>query len=307
MNVAVDSNGSATWRIELWVHLDDNETIEAFESLEDEIDENPSAHTQEFSERIETTVDSASETTNREMTANEFRVATSRQSFAREYGVISYTFRWTGFAAVDGDRLHVGDAIEGINIDDGSRLLIEWPEEYELESISPTPDTQRNQAALWHGGETDFISGEPTLVLSADDGRAVAPVAAVSAGIAGVAVIGAGWWYRTRESESDHSPPVDRDTEPDGVIPDTSSDDSSSSPPPSLMSNEERLLSLLEENGGRMKQQTVVTELGWTDAKTSKVVTGLRDENELESFRIGRENVLSLPNADAETLDDRSE
>jgi hypothetical protein len=47
-----------------------------------------------------------------------------------------------------------------------------------------------------------------------------------------------------------------------------------------------------------MKQQAVVEELDWTDAKTSKVVSALRDAGELESFRLGRENVLSLPDAD---------
>ena len=44
-----------------------------------------------------------------------------------------------------------------------------------------------------------------------------------------------------------------------------------------------------------MKQQQVVQELGWTDAKTSQVVGNLREEEEIEVFRIGRENVLALP------------
>jgi len=66
-------------------------------------------------------------------------------------------------------------------------------------------------------------------------------------------------------------------------------------PPEELLSNEERVLGLLEESGGRMKQQQVVQELGWTDAKTSQVVGSLREEEEIEVFRIGRENVLALP------------
>ncbi len=49
-----------------------------------------------------------------------------------------------------------------------------------------------------------------------------------------------------------------------------------------------------------MKQQTVVQELGWTDAKTSKVVSKLRDDEEIESFRIGRENVLRVLDEDSE-------
>jgi hypothetical protein len=65
--------------------------------------------------------------------------------------------------------------------------------------------------------------------------------------------------------------------------------------PEALLSNEERVLRLLEDNGGRMKQQQVVQKLDWTDAKTSQVVGTLRDDGEIEVFRIGRENVLALP------------
>ncbi|SEH50750.1 hypothetical protein SAMN05192561_103270 [Halopenitus malekzadehii] len=70
-------------------------------------------------------------------------------------------------------------------------------------------------------------------------------------------------------------------------------------PSEELLSNEERVLKRLRENGGRMKQQDLVSALGWSDARTSQVVSGLREEGSLESFRLGRENVLRLPEADA--------
>jgi uncharacterized membrane protein len=71
--------------------------------------------------------------------------------------------------------------------------------------------------------------------------------------------------------------------------------DSSEPVDPELLSNEERVLRLIEREGGRMKQQAVAERLGWTDAKTSQVTTKLREEGSLEGFRLGRENVLSLP------------
>lgn len=53
-----------------------------------------------------------------------------------------------------------------------------------------------------------------------------------------------------------------------------------------------------------MKQGQVAAELDWTAAKTSQVVTGLRDDGRLDGFRLGRENVLSLPDAgDDDTAD----
>ncbi|MFB6091888.1 MAG: helix-turn-helix transcriptional regulator [Haloquadratum sp.] len=65
-----------------------------------------------------------------------------------------------------------------------------------------------------------------------------------------------------------------------------------------LLSNEERVLALVEHEGGRMKQQEVAQTLDWTDAKTSQVVRKMRDAGDLEAFRLGRENVLVLPDED---------
>jgi uncharacterized membrane protein len=52
---------------------------------------------------------------------------------------------------------------------------------------------------------------------------------------------------------------------------------------------------LLEDNGGRIKQQRIAEEYDWTDAKTSQVVGSLREDDAVETFRIGRENVVALP------------
>lgn len=70
-----------------------------------------------------------------------------------------------------------------------------------------------------------------------------------------------------------------------------------------LMSNEEQLETLLEDNDGRLKQQEVAERLGWTDAKTSKVVRQMREEDAIETFRIGRENVVVLPGTDIDESD----
>ncbi|MFC7135696.1 helix-turn-helix transcriptional regulator [Halobaculum litoreum] len=64
------------------------------------------------------------------------------------------------------------------------------------------------------------------------------------------------------------------------------------------MSPHERVVRLVEGNGGRMKQADVTEELGWSAARTSQVVGDLRDDGTVESFRLGRENVLRLPEAD---------
>jgi uncharacterized membrane protein len=77
-------------------------------------------------------------------------------------------------------------------------------------------------------------------------------------------------------------------------------DDGDDEPPweDDLLSNEEQVLALVDHEGGRMKQQEVAQTLEWTDAKTSQVVRKMRDDDELDAFRLGRENVLVLPDED---------
>ncbi|RKD94017.1 helix-turn-helix transcriptional regulator [Halopiger aswanensis] len=332
MDVAIQPNGTAEWTLEFWVRLNDDESRTAFDSLESDIRDDPDNYTRSFADRMRTTVATASDATGREMRADGFAVETERRSFAREYGVVRYTFRWHGFAAVegDGDVLRAGDAIEGLFLDDGTRLLLEWPAGYELESATPDPDERRERAVLWRGGETDFITGEPQVVVTTGGGPSTALVATIAAVVIGLGAAGA-WRYRDRLPTSGGRGRPSGGHEPDtgspsaaanggaataaassdaGVDSDTDSSEarspgsepSSDSIPasdvdPELLSNEEQVLRLVRDRGGRMKQQTVVEELGWTDAKTSKVVSGLREEDKLESFRLGRENVLALPDA----------
>src|SRR6056297_2528812 len=78
----------------------------------------------------------------------------------------------------------------------------------------------------------------------------------------------------------------------------TGAESTADGPPEHLLSNEERILRLIRENGGRIKQQRVVSEFDWSAARTSQLVGELRDDGEIDSFRLGRENVLRLPDED---------
>lgn len=65
-----------------------------------------------------------------------------------------------------------------------------------------------------------------------------------------------------------------------------------------LLSDEERVERLLRTNGGRMRQATIVTETGWSDAKVSQLLSAMDEDERIEKLRIGRENLISLPNHD---------
>lgn len=62
-----------------------------------------------------------------------------------------------------------------------------------------------------------------------------------------------------------------------------------------LLSNEEQVFHLLDEHEGRMKQKALVEETGWSPAKTSNVVNDMKDDGQVDVFRLGRENVVSRP------------
>jgi len=63
----------------------------------------------------------------------------------------------------------------------------------------------------------------------------------------------------------------------------------------SLLSDEERVEHLLERNGGRMRQANIVKETGWSDAKVSQLLSSMAEEDRVDKLRIGRENLISLP------------
>ncbi len=305
MDVAMAADGSATWTVEFWVQLDDDETTDAFESIADDVDEDPEPYLTRFADRIDSTVATASDATERDMSIDGFAVETERQSLAREYGVIRYTFDWDGFAAVDGAELRAGDAIEGLYLDDGTRLLLSWPDAYELTDVSPEPDDQRQNAVIWRGSQTDFVTGEPHVVASS--GGSGLSLSAIAIGGGGLGVVGVvAVWYWQRRAGGGSEPAIGdsghdaTETATADRAPDTADE---RDVPEEFLSNKERVRRLLEERGGRMKQQDVVSELGWTDAKTSKVVSSLREDGDIESFRLGRENVLSLPDREEQLAD----
>jgi len=62
-----------------------------------------------------------------------------------------------------------------------------------------------------------------------------------------------------------------------------------------LLSDEEQVLALLRDNGGRMKQAEIVDATDWSNAKVSQLLSGMAEGGAIEKLRIGRENLITLP------------
>jgi hypothetical protein len=324
LNVDLQASGTASWEIVYRVELDGENTSQAFADLAAEIDADPSAYRDPFRDRMIRTVTAAENATGREMRVEDVAVETRQETQPQvEYGLLVYRFTWTNFAATDGGTVEAGDAIDQFFLDSETTLRITWPEGYAPTSVTPQTTRTGERDVVWEG-QRDFDAGEPRLVVasatptgaagdsggetggtdgSPDGGGNLPAVALVAIGLA---VLAGGVWLLLRRRQRETSeqtaqtPPASGDT-------DTATSEAAEGPPPELLSNEERVLRLLEDNGGRIRQQEVAEQLDWTAAKTSQVVGDLRDAEQVESFRLGRENVLTLPDVEIGPSDDDTE
>lgn len=308
LHLRLQPDGTAMWRTEYRIRLDDQNTTDAFEAVRRDIETNTSDYRERFANRMQRTVADAETTTGREMHLKNVTVEATRKQLPQDYGVITYRFTWTGFAESDGQTLTAGDALAGLFLDSETTLAMTGPTEYRVTKVSPPPDEQDSQTVLWRG-PTDFGSGEPSVILTATapsaegggEGGASGPngvfngsllIVGLTAATALLLVGGCATVIFRRAQ-------VGAFGEADEALADEGHESpAGETPPQELLSNEEQVLAVLDEHGGRVKQQEVAEELGWTDAKTSQVVRRLREEGKLTGFRLGRENVLSLPEND---------
>ena len=246
-----------------------------------------------------------------------------------QIGVISYSFTWTNFATVDDNRIYFGDAFEAPGEDEtwfpgltnGQRLVVESPPGYALD----TPTT------LTWDGPHQFDAGDLEIVFV----RGASPTSVGSwwilAGVAGL-ILGAGGYvlYRYLRRAYDGESPLERlpgssgsDRAVDGgaepaaprsageieSIPSSATgtqiefDEADDDVDLELLSDEERVHRLLRQNGGRMKQANIVKETGWSNAKVSQLLSQMDDDDEIEKLRIGRENLITLPEVDPTEVD----
>ena len=335
LEVDVRPDGDAEWTVEYRVRLATDEEERAFEGLRADVENDTDAYTTRFRDRMASTAATAESATGRNMTVSNATVTAERRELPQAYGVLTYRFEWTNFAAVDGDRLRVGDAVDGLFLDGASSLIVSWPEGYRLAETTPDPSETRERSVVWNG-PVDFSAGQPRLTVAPVGPLSGLPIGGLVALLAALVVGGAAAYRRrgdgdagvvtggggaaaesggataaeggaTGETAADAATAAaaaGKEADSDGGGEPGAADESGSGDAlpvdGDLLSNEEQVLRLVESQGGRVKQKRVAEELDWTAAKTSQVVTGLRDEGDLDGFRLGRENVLSLPDYDPE-------
>jgi len=335
LSASLHEDGSAAWSFSYRMALTTDNETQAFEELQADVEANRSAYVDRFRSRIASTVAAAENATGRNMSVDDVSVETRFQpggEFSESYGFVTYTFEWRGFAATDGERVVAGDALEGFYLNEQTSLRLSWPDGYTAGEVDPAADESTATSVQWRGPE-EFTANQPRVVLQPAEPTTAEPTETTTApasgsesgvvlpalvgALAAVVVVGAaGWLYFRRRNDGDGSAaPTEADAGAGGSggaaggSGDAASDGSDTDngtagaatdaePPEELLSNEERVERFLREQGGRAKQQALVEAMGWTEAKTSQVVKEMRERGDVESFRIGRENVLKLPDAD---------
>ncbi|ELZ03991.1 hypothetical protein C481_04456 [Natrialba asiatica DSM 12278] len=364
IRINVTDDGDAHWTIEYRLALenDDGVTTEAFTEYAQSITATEPDSDSDLGiliQQLRQQASAAGENANREMSITDtgwgghdvkpydevVESTASTSGDVDEVGVITYTFTWTNFATVDGDRVHFGEALETESNDyvistlsNGQRLVIESPDNYGLDT--PTQLT-------WNGPH-EFSENELEIVFlrGAQPGTGIwgliadGPVLAVIAllGILAIAVLG---WVASRNVETwdevrsslEAVLSFERGEDPDGepgVAADSNAVRGDTEPQrelaadaplegqgaqfefservnedidPELLSDEERVQRMLTRNGGRMKQAAIVSETGWSNAKVSQLLSQMDEDDQIEKLRIGRENLITLPEVDPTEID----
>jgi hypothetical protein len=339
MTVSLRGDRSARWHVEMRFRLESANETRAFERIGREY-ENGEADVGVNAKLFENIAARASERTGRSM---EIQNESYGYSVENGTGTLSLTFVWTNFLnRTDTGDLSLGDAfllpteeaqtsqtwlsLAGAN----QRLVIQPPPGYTTNTTSIRVKQQNNAIIVEGPGK---FEGEDTLVVTyrRTEEEAQTPWGLiVGGGIAGLLVLllAVAVVFRRDESSAPagsgagtttdaggggaattnggHSPP-DGAPQTVGDEPTDDPDEGGEDEPEvdlSLLSDEERVEYLLEQNGGRMKQASIVKETGWSDAKVSQLLSAMADEGRVDKLRLGRENLISLPDGDEDEAED---
>ena len=328
VDISLREDRSAFWRVEAQYALASGNETRAFRAIADRY-ESGEADVGPDAVLFETLNRRASEATGREMGIGNVTYHASVDESAGR-GTLALTFRWTNFLrAGDNETLVLDDAFElptaeedrqrtWLSIfDETQRIRIRPPAEHTVTSTS-IPVQQRENAVVL--AEPSDFEGDGALRITyspvgATDRFPTELLAGI--GLVAVAVLAAGVWTLRRRPEGDAagadpsesgdgqsatSPPVSSEDAADaaaggasGASAAAGAAETDDDVDPSLLSDEERVERLLRQNDGRMKQATIVDEMGWSDAKVSQLLSAMAAEGRIDKLRLGRENLISLP------------
>jgi hypothetical protein len=334
MDITLRENGDARWNVTARYLLGDDNETEAFGDLAADY-EDGRADIGLTSELFERVVERVNGSVDRSMELREVgRSAQLRRNGT--VGVLSLSFTWTSFTEISDNQIILGDAFWlGSDtwlptLDEEQTLTIAVPNSYYLSSGSPSGGKIVNGTVLRYDGPQQFERGDFAMTYSPKNvetptttpKEGFLPDWSGGWGVLAVFLLLTGSFgaYALAQRRGVDPTPAGEpssDDSPDGpgaataasrtsdegetVAEETPRDgdsDPDSEPEPELLSDEERVLRLLRDSDGRMKQGQIVKETNWSNAKVSQLLSKMDDNDDVDKLRIGRENLITLPEED---------
>jgi len=305
--INLQSDRSANWVVTVEYELTSEAEREAFSEIAEEFEAGTASGGLDIS-LYENIAAQASAQTGRAM---EIESVGRSSSLSGDTGSLQLSFRWTEFLAEDGEKLVFNDALKTTDenawlssLGENQELRITTPRGYAITSANvPFSDN----TIVVEGPDT-FDSDELVeITLEPSFGPSWGLLAA--AVVIGVAIVGGALLLRRQNEPVEASPQMDANGGVDATdtaeAPDEPATEPGAEEPAepeedlSLLADDERVIRLLERNGGRMRQADIVSETKWSDAKVSQLLSSMAENDEVTKLRIGRENLISLPNVDA--------
>jgi uncharacterized membrane protein len=274
--ITVQEDGSALWQIEYRTLLATDSDLAAFDNYTHDL---PSVYLPQVQDLMQRSAAQASVAASRHMAvSNVTGNAVVQTSPTGRYGVVVYSFVWSGFAKPD-STLTIGDAFAGgLYLAKGNTLILRYPYGWTVSRAEPMPDDQRDGLA-WYGLQT-FGPGEPRVTLE----KSSFPLVPVIVILFIVSLLGAGYMiYQRRKSREIPDEPA----EPDEPAARPLSDEEQAG-------LEERIVAILQAAGGEQYQSEIVKTLGIPKSTVSSSLNLLHERGLIQKVKKGRENLIRL-------------
>jgi uncharacterized membrane protein len=267
--IQLNSDGSATWIITQVSGV--NGTVETWAG---------------FQQNVTTLISEASTQTSRAMSVDGDSLQISTNITSSDSKTTQYMFTWLNFSIIENGQLKVGDVFSVAGFFDqlygDGALQINYPANYKLESVSPTPDQKdtSTQTLQWLGTQF-FVTAKPSIILQAQEEASANSgqqqpyviIASVSA-IVVVAVAGGVFFAFRRQKKKKKETAV---------------------PTPAFVeTEEEKVLRVLRANGGSAYQSAITEQCRFSKAKTSQLLSGLEAKGIVKRYKRGRDKVVNL-------------
>jgi uncharacterized membrane protein len=273
--ITMQEDGSAIWQLEYRTLLATDSDLAAFNNYTRDL---TSVYLPQVQDLMQRSAAQASAASSRPMAISNVTGNTVVQtSPTGRYGVVIYSFSWSGFARPDGS-LAIGDAFAGgLYLAKDNTLILRYPYGWSVTLAEPAPDDQRD-GLVWYGLRS-FSPGEPRVTLEKSSFPLVPFIVLlllVSLALAG---------FMLYQKKKGRDVPEDQEDPEETAAPVSEAEQAGM---------EERIIRLLRTGGGELYQAEIVKALGVPKSTVSSALNNLHTKGVIVKVRKGRENLIRL-------------